>query len=194
MVYIVNWLDSTDRQVRRGNGGNSAVLRRRYDAPVEKVWNAWTDRAQLTRWLGKIRGEVRSGCDIEIDIGTPEKVNSRILRLDPQRRLVMTWTYAPNPLDPADEVDLRLIPDGEGTILELQHRSIDESAWWVGAGPGWEDWLIRLNALLPGEDPAEVPSNEIQPQLEMRWAMLTDPGWKDLLFSDARETACMASA
>src|SRR5215813_10293827 len=28
------------------------IITRRFDAPVERVWQAWTDPAQVTRWWG----------------------------------------------------------------------------------------------------------------------------------------------
>jgi hypothetical protein len=42
-------------------------------------------------------------------------------------------------------------------------------------GPGWEDCLLRLSVLLDGGDPAEVSSEEIEPQLERLWAALDVP-------------------
>ncbi|WET76432.1 SRPBCC domain-containing protein [Amycolatopsis sp. QT-25] len=36
-------------------------LRRRYDAPIEDVWNAITDPERLDRWLKSVTGDFRLG-------------------------------------------------------------------------------------------------------------------------------------
>jgi hypothetical protein len=36
-------------------------LRRRYDAPVDDVWNAITDPERLGRWLKSVTGDLRLG-------------------------------------------------------------------------------------------------------------------------------------
>jgi uncharacterized protein YndB with AHSA1/START domain len=100
-----------------------------------------------------------------------KKVICRILRCDRPRHLAVTWSYGSGPLDRVDEVELRLSAGGGGTVLELEHRSGDDTAW-LGVGPGWEDWLLRLSVLLDGGDPAEVSSEEIGPRLEPLWTAL----------------------
>jgi uncharacterized protein YndB with AHSA1/START domain len=174
MDNITQWLESSHREVRRAGNIRSAFLRRRFDFSIEKVWSACTEIKLLRQWFGEVSGELHEGGVLSIDVGMAEKVSSRILRCERPHRLVVTWSYAGDPRDPADQVELRLLSDGAGTVLELEHRSAEKSAWWLGVGPGWEDWIFRLNVLLCGNDPAEVSSDELQPLLEPLWAGLSE--------------------
>jgi len=174
MADIARRLESTHREVRRTGNIRSALLRRRFDASIEKVWSACAEREPLSRWFGDVSGDLREGGILAIDVGMKEKVTSRILRCERPNQLVVTWSYDGDPRDPADQVELRLSSDGAGTMLELEHRSADKTAWWIGIGPGWEDWIIRLSVMLLGGDPAEVSSEELQPRLEPLWAALDE--------------------
>lgn len=171
MIDIAIWLRSTHREARPAGGGRSALLRRRYDAALEEVWSACTDPERLRRWFADVTGNFHEGGDLAVDVGMPKKVICRILRCDRPRHLAVTWSYGGGPRDRVDQVELRLSADGDGTWLELEHRSEDGTAW-LGVGPGWEDWLFRLSVLLDGGDPAEVSSEEIESQLGERWAAL----------------------
>jgi uncharacterized protein YndB with AHSA1/START domain len=172
MDNIARWLESTKRELRRTDNLCSAVLRRHFDFAVEKVWGACTEPDPLSRWFGGVSGDMREGGVVEIDVGMKEKVVSRIILCERPHRLIVTWSYGGDPRDPADQVELQLSSDGSGTLLILEHRSAERTAWWQGVGPGWEDWIIRLSVMLEGGDPAEVSSEDLQPQLEPRWADL----------------------
>jgi len=173
MTDIAGWLESTHREVRRTGDIRSALLRRRFDAPIEKVWSACAERELLSRWFGDASGDLREGGVLAIDVGMEEKVTSRILRCEPPHHLLVTWSYDGDPRDPVDQVELRLSSDGTSTVLELEHRSADKTEWGLGIGPGWEDWIIRLSVMLCGADPAEVSSEELQPRLKPLWAALS---------------------
>jgi hypothetical protein len=79
---IAAWLKSTERQVRHVGDGRSAVLRRRFDAALDTVWAACTDRDQLRRWFGDVSGDLTEGATLTIDVGADCKVTSRILRCE----------------------------------------------------------------------------------------------------------------
>jgi uncharacterized protein YndB with AHSA1/START domain len=163
---IAAWLKSTERWVRWDDDASSASLCSRYDAPVEKVWMACIDRAQLSRWFAEVSGELYEGATVTFDVGAPHRVSARILRRDPNRTLVFTWSY---PGGETDEVDIRLEADGDGTLLKLEQRSKARTDWWLGAGAGWESALIRLHLLLQGEDPRKISDQEFDEILGPLW-------------------------
>lgn len=165
-TVIDAWLKVTERQVRHVGDGSAARLRRRFDAPVEKVWSACTDRDQLRRWFADIGGDLREGATLTFDVGAPCKLTSRILRCEPPHNLLLTWSY---PGREIDEVELRLTRDRDGTIVELEHRSDDKTEWWIGAGSGWEYALIKLSVLLRGDDPSIVSVEELDQKLGPLW-------------------------
>jgi uncharacterized protein YndB with AHSA1/START domain len=95
----------------------SVRLTRRYAEPPADVWKALTDPASVARWLSPGFGV-------------------RASELEPGRVLELDWR-------PAGEVPsvvrVELTPDGEGTILVLDHARIEARlgmraiAFWVGA-------------------------------------------------------------
>jgi uncharacterized protein YndB with AHSA1/START domain len=159
---IARWLAGSDRRIRRDGDGRSAILRRRYDAAVEDVWSACTSRARLRRWFGDVRGELRPGAVLALDVGLGEArteagaaplITAKILSCQPPHALAITWSYDGDPLDPPDTVTLSLAPDGAGTRLEIEHRSGEPGPWAAGVGAGWEAWIYRLDAVLAGTAP-----------------------------------------
>lgn len=166
MSDITQWLAASHRAVRRAGGSRSALLRRRYDASITDVWSACTDRARLRRWFGDVTGELRLGAELTFDVGLgdlrtgglPPVVTSKVLRCTAPTNLVITWSFAGDPRDPPDEVELRLATSGAETVLELEHRSTEAAPWATGVGAGWEAWLFRIDAVLAGTAPADFRS------------------------------------
>jgi uncharacterized protein YndB with AHSA1/START domain len=164
---IGNWVKSAERQVRRNGKGKCALLRCRFDVPPKRIWAACTDRDRLRRWFADVSGDMREGATLTFDIGADCKVTSQILRCEPSHSLLLTWSF---PGREIDEVELRLTADNNGALAELEHRSDDQSEWWFGAGAGWEYALIRLNALLRGDDPSSISADELDQILGPLWA------------------------
>jgi uncharacterized protein YndB with AHSA1/START domain len=147
----------TDREVRHrriaAGEARTALLRRRYQAPLEDVWDACTDPERIRRWLLPVTGDLRAGGTFSLG----GNAHGEILRCEPPRLLAVTWVYRDRP---ADEVELRLSPGAGGeTILELEHASVCETApdgvsdAIFGVGVGWEPALYALDLYVRGELP-----------------------------------------
>jgi uncharacterized protein YndB with AHSA1/START domain len=150
--------DETQREIVQGQlaigEARSAVIRRRYDAAIEDVWEACTDPARLNRWFLPVTGDLREGGTFSL----AGNASGDILICDPPRRLALTWVYGDVP---ASDVELRLSPaeDG-GTVLELEHAVVTDpsgndpltAAWGVGIG-----WEISLRNTLPAYLRGELP-------------------------------------
>jgi uncharacterized protein YndB with AHSA1/START domain len=164
MTDIGGSLTATHREVgsRRIAAGeaSTALMRRRYDVPIEDVWDACTDPERISRWFIKPTGDLRAGGTYQLE----GNASGEILRCEPPRLLTVTWSY---PGRPVDELELRLSlgEDGE-TVLELEHASVAEvfitndpqTGTW-GIGPGWEAPLDYLEKYLRGELP-DAPAAE----------------------------------
>jgi uncharacterized protein YndB with AHSA1/START domain len=162
------WLDGTERKVNRdGDRVRSVELRRRFDAPVDKVWMAWVDG-----WKTRIvSGEPEPGATVILELGQPKRTVSRILVCEAPRRLAVTWTYGDATDVPPDEVEVQLEPDGKGTWLTLQHRSESGAPWADGVGAGWESGLMIFDSMFRGEDPSVIPP-DANPKLDALWTEL----------------------
>ena len=127
------------------------------DAPPERVYEYFTRPAAIVTWMGEYALlEPESGGQFTVDVkGAP--VRGRFLRLDPPRRLLISWGYAGSDrLGPgASTVEIRLTPDGGGTRVDLEHRDLPPTEQ-PGHVTGWAHYLARLAVAAvgdPGPDP-----------------------------------------
>ena len=122
------------------------------DAPPERVWEYFTRPDAIVRWMGEYALlEPEPGGRFTVDVkGAP--VRGRFLRLDPPRRLLISWGYAGSDrLGPgASTVEIRLTPDGGGTRVDLEHRDLPPTEQ-PGHVTGWAHYLARLAAAAVGE-------------------------------------------
>jgi uncharacterized protein YndB with AHSA1/START domain len=150
----------TQREVGRkriaAGDARTVVIRRRYAAPVEDVWDACTRPDRLDRWFLVVSGDLRPGGTFRLE----GNAGGEIRRCEPPRLLALTWVYGDRPVD---EVELRLSPGPDGdTILEIEHATVSVEVEWEGrmvdvipgVGGGWEVPLVHL---LPRYLAGELP-------------------------------------
>lgn len=134
------------------------------EAPPEQVYRYFVEPAALTAWMGE-RADLdpSMGGRFDVDIkGTP--VRGHYLHLDPPHRLVISWGYAGSTVLPPDAstVEVRLIAEGAGTRVELQHHNLP-AAQQPGHATGWTHYLARLTIAGVGGDAGLDPGMP-QPQ------------------------------
>lgn len=158
------WSKSTGRELRDHGSAWSSLLRRRMDAPIERVWAAWTDPEVLPNWLGTPTGAFAVGGTVVLDLSQPHLTTCKIVACEAPTLLRTTWRYGDFG---ESEVELRLARDGDGTALELEHfacRTADEAR---GTGGGWEVAIHSLDNLLRGLPP---PSDITFPAMDHAWS------------------------
>jgi uncharacterized protein YndB with AHSA1/START domain len=120
---------------------------RRYDATPAEVWSALTEPERLGRWLAAAELDLRVGGDYVLRFSEEDEsqvTRGKVLALEPERLLELSWLY-PGENDTVVRFELR--PDGDGTILVLDHRGLPaETA--PGYGGGWHAHLDALEAQL----------------------------------------------
>jgi uncharacterized protein YndB with AHSA1/START domain len=150
MIDIARQLAAIHRDVsrRQDDGGEvvGVVLRRRYDAAVEDVWDAVTDPDRVKRWFLPVSGDLREGGTFQLE----GNAGGDILKCEPPRLLKVTFG------GPTSLVELRLSADGDGhTLFELEHTvPIEIAGSGAGAlfvGPGWDGLLLGLDLFVRGE-------------------------------------------
>jgi uncharacterized protein YndB with AHSA1/START domain len=150
MIDIITELNAINRAVgnrQLADGeGIGVVLRRRYPAPIDDVWDALTDPDRLRRWFLPISGDLRVGGTFQLE----GNAGGEILTCDPPTRLKATWG------GPASVVELRLSADtAEETTLELEHTVplvfAGSGAGALFVGPGWDIGFLGLGRFLRGE-------------------------------------------
>jgi uncharacterized protein YndB with AHSA1/START domain len=132
----------------------TVTLWRSYDAAIEDVWDAVTDRERLSRWFLPVDGDFRLGGTYQIE----GNAGGEILQCQPPELLKVSWVYGEK-TDPADlsEVEVRLSSGADGeTHLSLEHSATVDPEFWTVYGPGavgvgWDLAVLGLGMHLRGD-------------------------------------------
>lgn len=150
--------------------GPAVRFERHYPFPVERVWRAVTDPAELRAWFPspEVTFEARVGGTITL-AGDPyqaEAMTGRVLAWDPPHVFGFEWG--------GDQLFLTVTADGEGSRLELLDV-LDEKTRAALHAAGWTMCLAGLDRALTGASDA---APEFRPLLEeYRAAGFPDDGW-----------------
>lgn len=132
-------------------------FRRRLDHPVERVWRAVTEPAELEQWfVASVPWKPEAG---EVFEAMGER--GEITRLEPLR--VIEWTWG------GELTRFELFPAGDGCVLEFTHV-FDDRALGAQHATGWEAYLNRLDAHLAGGFLSEEAAHEGAPAVHERYA------------------------
>ncbi|MGB7447890.1 MAG: SRPBCC domain-containing protein [Ornithinimicrobium sp.] len=158
MIDLVEQINTTHRSLGdldvADGPGRSVLLRRNYAFPVEALWDACTDPARLSRWMGPVSGNLRPGGSFQVE----GNAGGEILLCEEPRLLRVTWVLGEGM---ATEVEVRLSSGNDGSSeLELEHTTpaavLDElvrsygPGGTIGIGTGWDIALLGLSLLLDG--------------------------------------------
>ena len=130
------------------------VLKRTFEAPVERVYAAWTKPEMMRRWFapgdmtvpaaeadvrvgGRYRIQMQGGdCEFNVTGGTYREVV-------PNRRLVFTWQWEGTDLETVVTVEFRSVAPN-ATELTLTHEGFDDEATRDKHAEGWDGCLANL--------------------------------------------------
>jgi uncharacterized protein YndB with AHSA1/START domain len=144
-------MTDTQRELRdHPSGLKTLLIRRSYRAEPEDVWDAIADPDRLVRWFLPISGDLREGGRYSLE----GNASGTIVRCDRPREITLTWEFGGS----SSDVTLRLIPEGDATVLELEHSPVpvemvpNAGDMW-GLGAGWELGMTSLESYLAGNAP-----------------------------------------
>lgn len=127
-----------------------------YPDPIEKVWQALTDPAFLSRWLMPANFEAKVGFRYSLQ-NESYRITGEVLESDGKSRLVYTWEDGES--DQPSVVSWNLTPDGGGTRLTLEHVMLEAAAPYVliETGMNWRQSAQGLAVLLGDAARPPVP-------------------------------------
>jgi len=157
-----------DRAVMNSNPAGAAEvpsleLKRVFDAPVERLWKAWTDRDALAQWMGP--GEVQVTVeDWNLEPGGrfywifgesdgAEPLEGEFVEIKEPERLAFTWTWRRPDNNIANItmlVELTFKAQGDATELTLVHSKLPTPLARERHGEGWLGCFDCLEAHLAG--------------------------------------------
>ena len=151
----------------------TAVLRlnRRFAAPPERVFAAWTHPDVLRDWwAANVEWE---GAEAEIDLrpggryrlgmrdtdsGAVHVVTGEYVEVDPPARLAYTWTWEGEPAEMRGSEDthvvVEFVPDGGGTLVLVTHSEFADERIRDMHDAGWTACLDNLERRVFGRQPA----------------------------------------
>jgi uncharacterized protein YndB with AHSA1/START domain len=139
-------------------GGRPALRLERYLAhPVERVWRAVSDPAEVRRWMP-------AAADWTLTVGAEFKLGGQtgqITEVDPPH--VIGWTFG------ADQFRFALRAEGDGCALVFTHV-FDAVGGAAQTAAGWECYLDRLDAQLDGRDLPEETAHQPVGERHERYA------------------------
>jgi len=129
---------------------------------IERVWAYLTESDLRRRWLAAGAMTLEVGARFELvwrndeltdppgerpaGFGEEHRLQSRILAVDPPRRLVFAWHGE-------GEVSMTLEPRDDKTLLTVVHRRLPDRPNIVGVSAGWHAHLDLLADILSGRKP-----------------------------------------
>jgi uncharacterized protein YndB with AHSA1/START domain len=151
--------------------GRTVEVEQRVTGSPETAFAYFTDPEKHRRWQGvEVDLDPRPGGVYAVALAPQVWVRGEYLAVEPPHRLLLSWGVESSiGLPPcfrqvppgSSTVEVRFLPDGDGTIIRVRHWGLpDEEAGW-GTGVGWNGYLPRLVAILEGDDPGEDPFMEM---------------------------------
>jgi uncharacterized protein YndB with AHSA1/START domain len=140
-------------------------IERRLDHPIERVWSAITEPAELARWFPTpVRWKPELG-----EVFADEGGRGEIVELAPPRSIAWVWGE--------ESFRFELTSQGDGCLLAFTHAFRDRALAAQHAA-GWEIYLNRLDAHLSNGFLSEEEAHREFPRLHERYAerFAVDPG------------------
>lgn len=107
---------------------DNVVIKQRVNAPLKKVWNALTDKAQMKEWYFDIP-DFELGVQNEFNFFEPGGENKfhhrgEILEVIPNEKLKYSWSY-PEFSKEKTIVKWQLEESQDGTLVTLTHKGLE---------------------------------------------------------------------
>jgi len=132
----------------------SLTLKRRLNAPPERVYAAWTDPEKLKRWFGPEQIEtLRADADARVGgrfrivmlgaDGEEHDVSGIYREVVPNEKIAFTWAWRSTP-ERESLVTVVIKPEGAGSLLTLVHEQFFDEAARDRHEHGWIGCLDKL--------------------------------------------------
>lgn len=143
--------------------GTKLTIRRIFKAPVEKVYQAWTDPAMMAHWLSpNVRWKApdidvepipggRHNITMNHSDGDKVQITGHYTEIVPNQRIAFTWIWPNTPVDSEPTLvtlEFRSVPDGtELTLIHDRQANLDAAE---STSEGWSGCLDLLQSFLEG--------------------------------------------
>ncbi len=143
-----------------GAAAEKLVLVRTFNAPIERVYAAWTDAEQMKRWFApgdmsvpQAEADVREGGRYRVQMqetgsdGAFHTTGGVYREVVPNERLVFTWKWEGSELETLVTLNFKALSANE-TELTLTHEGFDNEDTRKKHAQGWGGCLANLESFL----------------------------------------------
>ncbi|HVT59321.1 MAG TPA: SRPBCC domain-containing protein [Thermoanaerobaculia bacterium] len=141
---------------------SSLRLTRRFAAPRERLFRAWTDPRQLSRWFRPAPDYLDTQAEVDLQVGgryrlgmrkaqpeaPPSVVGGVYEEITPPERLVFTWRWEGEQSGSDMRVTVEFLDHGGETEIVLTHELFASDQSRTQHAHGWEGCLGQLDAML----------------------------------------------
>ena len=123
-------------------------------ASLKKVFAAISDPERLTRWMvSEATVSPRKGGDYSLTWKAGYHHEGKVLEFVRGKRITLAWPYHDGTkLLGVTRFQLSVRPEGDGTLLKVQHSGFPRTEAWVdiyaGSGAGWAYYMMNLKSVL----------------------------------------------
>jgi uncharacterized protein YndB with AHSA1/START domain len=139
--------------------GETLNIERTFQAPAQRVFDAWTSEEVLRRWFYGQPGWETPEAEVDLRVGGAVRVVMRnpvkgedhgggghYIEIDPPNRLVFTWTWDREPRQTLIEIEFE---EAEGaTTVRFTHSGLRDEASVRSHEEGWTTCLDNLERTL----------------------------------------------
>jgi uncharacterized protein YndB with AHSA1/START domain len=135
----------------------SLTIKRRFAAPPEKVYGAWTDPQKMSRWMGPAGTQrIEAECDLRVGgryrikmimTDAEHDVSGVYREIVPHEKLVFTWAWKTMP-ERESLVTVTFKSDGTGTAMTLLHEQFFDEEARDRHNAGWTGTMDKLEKYL----------------------------------------------
>jgi uncharacterized protein YndB with AHSA1/START domain len=178
------------REVRSGSRDGAptkiVIARRTYPTGQADLWNALTSPDRIARWFLPVSGDLKAGGRYQLE----GNAGGIIQRCAAPESFAVTWEFRGT----MSWLEVRLVPDGERTTLQLAHEAPVDPGMWGQFGPGavgvgWDLGLIGLGLHIESGapvDPAMAVTFPASPE-GAEFIRRAAEGWADAAVRDSDE-------
>jgi uncharacterized protein YndB with AHSA1/START domain len=137
-------------------------LKRTFNAPIDRVWDAWTKPEPFSKWYGQpgnvdpnsVELDVREGGEWKAttvgEDGTKYPFSGNYTKIEAPNKLVLTFKNPMDPSDPNTEVVTVLLTerDGQTEMNFTQSGNLPDEEYEVGLRKGWTGFFDALDSTL----------------------------------------------
>ncbi len=169
----IGLIAGTARRATYDDGRHTITMTRHFQTSIDDLWDACINPERLRGWIGELSGDRKLGGTVRLAM-SPSDDDTATISIkecrDPER-LRLVWSL-PKEADTEVRLTLRPVSSTE-TLLTLEHAGLEHGGA-IDYGVGWEDFLIRLDTVMHGDEAESVQWDDVKEAATPVWTAVVE--------------------